>query len=86
MPTNHLSDCYFCMVDLPSYKRQQDKRKLYYPNITSSIAPVPHDEHLHIPIPPAGVFADESDIETSDIAGKKKCGHVENLTSQVSKN
>ena len=40
-PANHLNDCYLCMAD---------KKKLAYLNIPSSIAPVPHDEH--IPAPP----------------------------------
>lgn len=51
-PTDHLSNCYFCMVD-PS-KRRSGKRAMpiIYPNIPSSIAPVPHCTELPVPTPP----------------------------------
>lgn len=51
-PTNHVSDCYFCMVDISAYKKTTDRAKLTYPNIPSSIAPVPHSDELPVPIPP----------------------------------
>lgn len=62
-PTNHLNDCYFCMVDVCGYKKAKDKKKLVYPNIPSSIAPVPHDEHMPIPVPPT---TDQVNMEISD--------------------
>ena len=49
-PTNHLNDCYFCMVDVSHYRKSKDKRSIVYPSIPSSIAPVPHC--LPIPEPP----------------------------------
>ena len=51
-PTNHLNDCYFCMVNVSYYKKSKDKRSIVYPGISSSIAPVPHCEDLPIPEPP----------------------------------
>ena len=51
-PTNHLNDCYFCMVDVSHYRKIKDKRSIVYPSIPSSIAPVPHCEDLPIPEPP----------------------------------
>ena len=48
-PTNHLNDCYFCMVDVSHYRKSKDKRSIVYPSIPSSIAPVPHCEDLLIP-------------------------------------
>ena len=51
-PTNHLNDCYFCMVDASHYRKSKDKRSIVYPSIPSSIAPVPHCEDLPIPEPP----------------------------------
>ena len=47
-PTNHLNDCYFCMVDVSHYRKSKDKRSIVYPNIPFSIAPVPHCEDLPI--------------------------------------
>lgn len=51
-PTNHHDDCYFCMIDLSHYKKVKDRMSITYPNIPSSIAPVPHSDSLPIPKPP----------------------------------
>ena len=51
-PTNHLNDCYFCMVDVSQYRKSKDKGSIVYPSIPSSITPVPHCEDLPIPEPP----------------------------------
>ena len=51
-PTTHLNDRYFCMVDVSHYRKSKDKRSIVYPNIPSSIAPVPHCEDSPIPEPP----------------------------------
>ena len=51
-PTDHSSNCYFCIVD-PSKRREgKNAPAVDYPNIPSSIAPVPHCAELPIPIPP----------------------------------
>ena len=53
-PKNHHDYCYFCIVDISKYKKCKDRRTaVVYPNIPSSIAPVPHCEDLLIPIPPS---------------------------------
>lgn len=44
---NHVTDCYFCVTNLVTGKQKQ-----IYPSLSSSIAPVPHDESLPVPIPP----------------------------------
>ena len=46
-PKNHDSDCYFCSVNLHSFKGK--RRSISYPNISSSIAPVSHDACLEVP-------------------------------------
>ena len=50
--TNHHDDCYFCMVDISKYKKTKDRKKIVYPSIPSSIAPVNHGPELPIPQPP----------------------------------
>ena len=52
-PTDHVSNCYFCMVP-PIDKGLTKKKKLFvqYPNIPSAIRPVPHGEGLPIPKAP----------------------------------
>lgn len=51
-PTNHSTDCYFCTVEISKYKKTKDRKLITYPDIPSSIAPVPHSESLPIPAPP----------------------------------
>ena len=51
-PTHHQDDCYFCMVDISKYKKSKDRKKIVYPSIPSSIAPVNHCSELPIPQPP----------------------------------
>ena len=51
-PTNQDDDCYFCMVNISKYKKTKDSKKIVYPSIPSSIAPVNHGPELPIPQPP----------------------------------
>ena len=52
-PSNHHSDCYFCMVDPSKWKKEKNVLTIECPNIASSIAPVPHNtSNLPMPNPP----------------------------------
>jgi len=65
VPSNHSTDCYFCMV--PSIQNGMSMKKksiLVYPNIPSAIRPVPHGNGLPVPEPPDN-FATYSDNEDS---------------------
>ncbi|GBP73239.1 hypothetical protein EVAR_55005_1 [Eumeta japonica] len=45
-PTNHINDCYFC-VDNPRKRRAgKNAKKIQYPDLPSTTAPVPHSEHF----------------------------------------
>jgi len=50
-PSNHVDDCFYCMVDITTYKKPTDRPKLVYPDIPSSIAPVSHSDQLPVPTP-----------------------------------
>ena len=50
-PTNHHDDCYFCMVVISKCKKTKNKKKIVYPSIPSSIAPINHGPELPIPQP-----------------------------------
>ena len=53
-PSNHVNDCYFCMVPPVSGGiTRKKKHTVAYPNIPSALRPVPHDEQNPIPIPPS---------------------------------
>lgn len=48
-PTNHVTDCYFCMTTIKGFSLKS-KKKIVYPNIPSAMRPAPHDASM--PIPP----------------------------------
>jgi len=59
--TDHISDCYVCVV--PLLRQGFPKKKnwtLCHPNIRSAMRPVRHDEDLPFPEPP-DIVALESD-------------------------
>lgn len=66
-PTDHVSNCYFCMVP-PIAKGLTKKKKLFvqYPNIQSAIRPVPHGEGLPIPKAPESFVVESSEEEPQE--------------------
>ena len=65
-PTNHNDDCHFCMADISKYKKTKDRKKIVYPSIPSSIAPVNHDLELPIPQPPTTYAISSTSSEDDD--------------------
>ena len=63
-PTNHATDCYFCMTNVKGMNKK-NKNKIKYPDIPSAIRPVPHSDDLPIPIPPLQL-AELSESESDD--------------------
>lgn len=62
-PSNHVDDCYFCMVPPASGGITKKKKwTVEYPNIPSALRPVSHGEGLPIPEPPTD-FSISSDDE-----------------------
>ncbi|KAM3928102.1 uncharacterized protein RB166_006233 [Leptodactylus fuscus] len=51
-PTDNSTSCYFCMVDLSKRRTGKNAPPVTYPDIPSSIAPVPHCPELPVPTPP----------------------------------
>ena len=51
-PADHSSNCYFCMVDPTKRRTGKNAPQNVYPDIPSSIAPVPHRPELPVPTPP----------------------------------
>ena len=65
-PSNHLSDCYFCLVDSSKRRAGKNASAIVYPDIPSSIVPVLHSAQLPVPNPPPlqrqQISVDESSI------------------------
>jgi hypothetical protein len=63
-PSNHVNDCYYCMVPpLSGGITKKRKKTIAYPNIPSALRPVPHGEGLPVPDPPKEFSIDSSDDE-----------------------
>ena len=54
-PQNHYDDCYFCKIDVSKYRKVKGRQGLEYPDLPSSMRPVPHSENIPIPKPPQHV-------------------------------
>src|SRR6218665_1589360 len=54
-PTDHSSNCYFCMVDPTKCRTGKNAPQIVYPDIPSSIAPVSHCPELPVPSPRRGI-------------------------------
>lgn len=39
-PKDHVTDCYFCVVNVSCYKKPQDRKKIIYPELESISAPI----------------------------------------------
>eukprot|EP00096_Caligus_rogercresseyi_P007868 TRINITY_DN25_c0_g2_i3.p1 TRINITY_DN25_c0_g2~~TRINITY_DN25_c0_g2_i3.p1 ORF type:complete len:107 (+),score=8.59 TRINITY_DN25_c0_g2_i3:1303-1623(+) len=48
-PTNHITDCYFCAIDLSGMNRKK-RDSLKYPDVLSARRPVAHSEEIPVPI------------------------------------
>jgi hypothetical protein len=57
-PKEHSSDCYFCLTNITEIT-SKSKHTVKYPNVPSAMRPVPHNEALPIPKPPANVIVDD---------------------------
>ncbi|XP_076342775.1 uncharacterized protein LOC143243358 [Tachypleus tridentatus] len=51
-PTDHSSNCYFCMVDPSKRRVGKNTSAIMYPDLPSSIAPVPHCPELPVTTSP----------------------------------
>ena len=84
-PTDHLNDCYFCVVDVSHYSKSKVKKSIVYPSIPSLIALVPHCKDLPIFKPPmlessfsASISSEEDTDADFDKAGASKELHFPN--------
>ena len=80
-PSNHYTDCYFCMVDPTKRRKGKNAPPIEYLNIPSSIAPVPHNT-TDLPVPQPLTRDQPYPAETSSEYSKKEKG-VPSLSSSV---
>lgn len=51
-PTDHINDCYFCVVNPRKRRAGKNAKKIQYPDLPSTSAPVPHSKHFPVPSRP----------------------------------
>ncbi|XP_077778040.1 uncharacterized protein LOC144326075 [Podarcis muralis] len=68
-PTNHVTDCYFCAVDVTGINRK-NWSSLKYPDLQSAHRPVAHCDE--IPVPIFGELPDISDEDASSVEGHEE--------------
>ena len=64
VPSNHSTDCYFCMVyPIQNGRKMKKKSTLVYPNMPLAIWPLPHGDGLPVPEPPDNftMYSDDED-------------------------
>lgn len=70
VPRDHLADCYFCSVNTEGFS-VKNKHKITYPNLDSARRPIPHDDTLPVPMPPAdGLHSIEDIVVEDDSTGR----------------
>ena len=75
-PSNHYTDCYFCMVDPTKQRKGKNAPPIEYPNIPSSIAPVPHNTtDFPVPQPPTRDQPYPAETSSKDFKKKRKVRH-----------
>ena len=62
-PTGHSTNCYFCVVDVSKRRKGKNAAPVNYPDISSSIAPIPYCSKYSVPVPPG---PDEVQDDNSD--------------------
>jgi len=67
VPRDHHSDCYFCCVNTDGFS-VKNKHKIIYPNLDSARRPIPHDDTLPVPMPPADGLDSIEDVADEDEA------------------
>ena len=65
-PTDHSSNCYFCMMDPTKRRTGKNALLIVYPDIPFSIARVPHCPELPVPTPPKRYQPSSGDSSKSD--------------------
>nr|CAI5847475.1 unnamed protein product [Callosobruchus analis] len=75
-PTNHISDCFFRVIDLNTYKKKSNRKNIAYPRLPSTSAPVVHSELLPVPLPPGiseNSMNSESCLEQIETENSDEC-------------
>ena len=77
-PTNHVSNCYFCITNIAEFTK---KSVIMYPDCPSALKPVLHDAESPVPIPPIypNTTSGDSTERLCDVEDQKDASYEEEL-------
>lgn len=64
---DHYTDCYFCLTKISGVSFKH-RKSIQYPNLPSAMRPVPHDDNLPVPKPPADWTLESGDDDDDERA------------------
>ena len=70
-PTDHVSDCYFCLTSMTDVTAKS-KHTTQYPNLPSAMRPVPHSAELPVTKPPTNMTLSDSESSDEDVGQANK--------------
>ena len=65
-PTDHVSDCYFCLTSITGVAAKS-KHTVQYPDLPPVMRPVPHSAELPVPKPPTNMALSDSESSDEDV-------------------
>jgi len=65
-PTDHVSDCYFCLTSITGITAKS-KHTVQYHNLPSAMRPVPHGTDLPVPKPSTNMMLSDSELSDEDV-------------------
>ena len=65
-PTDHVLDCYFCLTSITGVTANS-KHTVQYPNLPSTMGPVPDSVELPVPKPPTNMTLSDSESNDEDV-------------------
>jgi len=70
-PTDHVSDCYFCLTSITGVTAKS-KHTVQYPDLPSAMRPVPHGAELPVPKPPTNMTLSDNESNDEDVGQANK--------------
>ena len=66
-PSDHHTNCYFCMLDPTKQRKEKNAPAIEYPHIPSSMTSIPHNTtDLSVPQPPSGDQSCSAEASSED--------------------
>ena len=83
-PTDHGTDCYFCLTNIKGFSKKKNKSKIVYPSCQSTLKPAPHGTDIPIPKAPSPkVFERLQSLSKSDSSSEAMSSDLELVAASL---